>query len=129
MISTMTPSAPDDVEMVAHKGYWEARYLGAYSIARYKKQMEYSVGFCEQKGGSLLLVDIRTLAGYAPSVQERYELGRYGAEISKKLARVAALGTADQITDSFASLVARNRGLKVRSFSDRKAAVAWLLKG
>jgi hypothetical protein len=126
----MPSPAPGEIEMVRHEGYWEARYLGTYSLVGYKKQMALSVRACVSKGGKLLLVDIRKLEGYAPSVQERYELGKYGAEISKKLDRVAALGTAEQIgTDSFASLVARNRGLKIQAFNDPKAAVKWLLKG
>ena len=125
----MPPSNPD-VEMVRHKGYWEARYLGAYSIARYKKQMEYSVRACEEKGSTLLLVDIRALTGFSPALQELYELGRYGAEISRKLDRVSVVGTAEQISpDRFASQVAQNRGLRIRAFTDRKAAVEWLLNG
>lgn len=126
----MAPSIPDDVEMVRHKGYWEARYLGAYGIARYKKQMELSVRACQEEGSALLLVDIRALTGFAPALQELYELGRYGAEISTKLDRVSVVGTAEQISpDRFASLVAQNRGLRIRSFTDRKAAVGWLLNG
>ena len=41
--------APHDVEMVEHLGYWEARYLGSYTMARYKKQMEVSVQACIDK--------------------------------------------------------------------------------
>jgi hypothetical protein len=124
------PDQVDGVEMVKHKGYWEARYLGAYAFARYKKQMEVSVRACEEKKGSLLLVDIRALANFTPTTQERYEFGKYGAEIAKKLERVSVVGTADQIDpEQFATMVARNRGLQVRVFTDPKAAVAWLLKG
>jgi len=122
--------APHDVEMVEHLGYWEARYLGSYTMARYKKQMEVSVQACIDKKATLLLVDIRSLAGFTPSTQERYEFGRYGAQISRDLDRVSVLGHADQIdTEQFATMVARNRGLKVRAFTDPKAAVAWLLNG
>ena len=130
MISAMPPSAPDDVEMIEHPGYWEARYLGVYTAPHYKKQMLLSVRECEKKGRRLLLVDIRGLAQFTPTTQERYEFGKYGAEISKNLERVSVIGTADQIdTEQFATMVARNRGLKVRAFTDPKAAVAWLRKG
>ena len=126
----MTPAIPDDVEMVRHRGYREARYLGAYALVRYKKQMELSVRACEEKGAKLLLVDIRSLTGFNPTIQERFEFGRYGAEISGKLDRVSVLGTSEQIPpEAFATLVARNRGLKIRAFIDRKAAVEWLLNG
>jgi len=116
--------------MVKHQGYWEARYLGAYAFARYKKQMETSVRACEEKDGELLLVDVRGLTEFKPSTQERYEFGKYGAEISRNLERVAILLSEQQTDpDSLATLVARNRGLKVRAFTDRKAAVEWLLNG
>jgi len=119
-----------DVEILEHDGYFEARYLGSYSLERYKTQMERSVRACEEKKIRLLLVDIRDLENYAPTTRERFEIGRYGAEISRNLDRVAALGTPDQIEpDPFASLVARNRGLMVRGFTDPKAALEWLLKG
>ena len=124
----MAEAVPGDVEMVEHQGYREARYLGAYTMARYKKQMEISVRACEEKKATHLLVDIRALTGFTPTTQERYEFGRYGAEISKKLARVSVVGTADQIDpEQFATMVARNRGLQVRAFTDPKAAVDWLL--
>jgi len=120
----------NDVEMIERKGYWEARYLGAYDKARYKKQMERSVRACVEKKGTHLLVDIRPLTGFTPSTQDRYEFGRYGAEIAKKLTRVSVIGTAEQIDpEQFATMVARNRGLQVRAFSDPKAAVEWLLGG
>jgi hypothetical protein len=124
------PAQEDGVEMVRHKGYWEARYLGAYAFARYKKQMEISVRACEEQDGVLLLVDIRSLQDFKPSTQERYEFGKYGAEISKKLERVSVVGEAVQLDpEQFATMVARNRGLKVRAFTDRNAAVEWLLNG
>ena len=118
-----------DVEMIERKGYWEARYLGAYTMARYKKQMDQSVRACEEKKATRLLVDIRPLTGFTPSTQERYEFGKYGASISKNLDRVSVVGTAEQIDpEQFATMVARNRGLQVRAFTDPKAAVEWLLK-
>jgi hypothetical protein len=126
----MSRPVPSDVEMVERKGYWEARYLGSWTMARYKKQMEISVRTCEENKATLLLVDIRSLAGFMPSTQERYELGRYGAQISKGLDRVSILGLSDQIDpEQFATMVARNRGLAVRAFTDAKAAAQWLLKG
>jgi len=126
----MSKPMPGDVEMVERKGYWEARYLGSWTMARYKKQMEISVSACKENQATLLLVDIRSLAGFAPSTQERYELGRYGAQISKGLDRVSIIGMADQIDpEQFATMVARNRGLAVRAFTDATAAVEWLLNG
>jgi len=126
----MAQPVPDDLQMVQREGYWEARYLGAYEKARYKNQMARSVRACEEHQGTHLLVDIRALTGLTTTTQERYEFGRYGAEIAKGHNRVSVVGTADQIDpEQFATMVARNRGLQVRAFTDAKAAVEWLLKG
>jgi hypothetical protein len=128
--ASMPKPSENDVEMIERKGYWEARYLGAFTMARYKKQMEQSVRACEEKKATHLLIDLRAMTGFTPSTQERYELGRYGAEIGKKLARVSVVGTAEQIDpEQFATMVARNRGLQIRAFTDADAAVEWLLKG
>jgi len=49
--------------------------------------------------------------------------------VSRDLVKVAVLGKREQIgSESFASMVARNRGLNVQAFVDRAEAVAWLLK-
>ena len=119
---------PQDVELIAREGYLEARYLGAYSFERYVRQMDVSVAACGERGHTLLLVDITNLEGYAPTLVERYRIGEHGASISGKLSRVAAFGTPVQIPESFASLVASNRGLMIRAFTDRAAAVAFLME-
>jgi hypothetical protein len=126
----MAGSMPGDLEMIERRGYWEARYLGTYAAARYKKLMAASVRACEENRGSLLLVDIRALQDFTPTTHERFEFGRYGAEISRNLARVSILASAEQLNpDAFSTLVAQNRGLRIRAFTDPKAAVEWLLKG
>jgi hypothetical protein len=57
-----------------------------------------------------------------------YELGKTMAEhcLKKSLAvRVAMIGQAPTIT-GFGAQVARNRGLSVRTFTDRQAGLDWL---
>lgn len=126
----MTRKDPEDLTILERRGYVEVSYRGAYTMAGYMKQMERSVRACEERKATHLLVDIRSLTGFTPSTQERYEFGRYGAEIGRKLVRVSVVGTADQIDpEQFATMVARNRGLQVRAFTDPDAAVKWLLKG
>jgi hypothetical protein len=121
---------PDpEVEFVAHDGFVEARYLGSYTVASYKRQMKISVDGCLQRKQKRLLVDITGLKEYAPTTAERHQIGVYGADVSRDLAKVAALGNPDQIEGSpLASMVARNRGLEIRAFTDRAKAVAWLLE-
>jgi len=125
----MAEPEPSGVEIHQREGFVEAFYTGPYSLMRYKNQILESVRACEQKGAALLLVDFRGITDFTASTQERYQLGRYGAEVSRKLDKVAILGRAEQFEpDAFATLVARNRGLKIQPFTDREAAVKWLLK-
>jgi hypothetical protein len=124
-------SIPQDTLVENHErdGYMESHYLGTYSVARYIKQMDLSVGACIERNLKLLLVDIRGLQDYQPTTTERYQIGMHGASISRGLDKVAALGTPQQITpDQFASVVAQNRGLRIRGFTDPAQAVQWLLE-
>src|SRR5262245_44528137 len=125
----MGRSDPRSVEILEHDGFIEARYLGPYSLDRCQNQMKISVRACKEKGATVLLLDIRALTKFSPTTQERFELGKYAAEIGKNFARVAVLVTPEQMDpDKFATLVARNRGLQVRAFIDEQLALKWLLK-
>jgi hypothetical protein len=115
-----------DLEIVERKDFLEARYLGSYALDRYKSLMQASVLAAKDRKLTRLLVDIRSMTNFAPSTADRYELGKFGAEISARL-RVALLVTAEQAKDTFATLVAKNRGLQIETFTDRAAAEKWLL--
>ena len=124
----MPGADPTDVDLLQHEGYVEARYLGTYSFESYKKRMDVSVRGCLERKHTLLLVDITALIGYPPSVSERHKIGVYGAELSRDLKKVAVVALFEQVGEEpFASVVARNRGLRIRVFLDRAQAVAWLL--
>jgi len=107
----------------------EASYTGDFEVERFKRQMLLSVRAAADRGRSRLLVDVQSLRGYTPTTTDRYEFGAFGAKISQEagLSRVAILGTREQLKDTFASTVARNRGLFIQSFTDRGNALAWLL--
>jgi hypothetical protein len=118
----------EDLRIRKHDGYVEARYLGTYSFESYKKRMDASVHGCLDRNQTLLLVDITGLVGYPPSIAERHKIGVYGAELSRDLKKVAVVALFEQVGEEpFASVVARNRGLRIRVFLDRAEAVAWLL--
>jgi hypothetical protein len=118
---------PEDLELSEGGGFLEARYLGSYTLEGFKSQMERSVQAAREKNLTRLLVDVRGLLGYAPSTVDRYEIGRFGAEISEGL-WVAALGTVEQFRDTFSTRVAQNRGVLIEVFTDRSLAIAWLLQ-
>ena len=134
----MEPQA--DFEILDRDGYVEARYLGTYSLPGYLLQMARSVRACEERRRSLLLVDITDLRGFHPTTGERRKIGVAGASMNGGLAKVAALTTPGQAesdpeakarpadSEPFATTVARDRGLEIRAFVDRAAAVEWLLR-
>ena len=124
----MGKSTPVDVAVVAHQDYVEVRYLGAFSLLRFKGQMEQSAKACQERKYSRLLVNITELSGYAPITFERHQIGTLGAQLTRGKLKVAVLGTKDQITsDQFTAQVARNRGGVVQTFVDRDEALRWLL--
>ena len=117
-----------DLDLQERDGYLEARYLGRYSLERYKSLMERSTKACTERGLPRLLVDISDLQGYAPTMMERHEIGVAGAALSREIERVAVIATLEQVgPHAFATTVARNRGLSVQVFPDRDAALRWLL--
>src|SRR5262245_43271111 len=123
----MNPDPGPQVEVVEGASHVEARYLGNYSLQRYKAQMELSARACAEGKRDRLLVDITSLDGYRPTVMERHEIGVLAASLSRTLSKVAVLGTPEQIRDSYAATVARNRGLWVQAFVDRAEALRWLV--
>jgi hypothetical protein len=76
---------------------------------------------------ALLLVDLANLSGYNPSLMKRYEIGSLSSTLGKGMDRVAIFGTAQQLEGGFSTMVAQNRGLNVRVFTDREEALRWLL--
>lgn len=122
----MSSKMDTGVEILKRQDYVEAWYRGAYSLDRYKKQMAESVRACRDAGRAMLLVDITELEGYNPTTLERFDIGKYGAEISRGLSKVAVVVLPGQVPENFASLVAQNRGLAIRPFTDRVEALGWL---
>jgi hypothetical protein len=118
----------DDLEILKHDGYMEARFLGSYSIRCYLSQMERSAEACLAAGLRRLLVDFTDLDGYRPTTADRHKIGVQGAALSRDLSKVAVLmSTRQDDPDRFITRVARNRGLTVQAFVDRAQAVEWLL--
>lgn len=115
----------DDFELLDRDQFLEVRVSGPFTLARFKDHMLRAVMATKERRLRHLLLDVRGLIG-APSTLDRHELGRAGVE-SKVDFKVAALITAEQAKDNFASTVARNRGVNVQTFQDRDKALAWLL--
>ena len=115
------------VEIIPHEGYVEVRFLGAFSVARFRAQVDADVRACGEGSSCLLLIDYTALLP-VPGVLERYEISTYAAQVLAPLEKVAAIGTSDQLKEKFGAQVARNRGLNVEAFVDREEGLRWLLE-
>jgi len=123
-----SPPLKDGVELLSREGYFEARHRGAYSPGPYKEFVAASIRSCLDHQRDRLLVDISGLRDFNPTATQRYEIGSLASKLGTGLARVAVFGTVEQIEAQFGTVVARNRGLDVRAFTDRDEALRWLLE-
>ncbi|HZE98397.1 MAG TPA: hypothetical protein VE981_15300 [Planctomycetota bacterium] len=122
--------APDEagkeVEIEEREGFIEARFTGTFALERFKRQAEAASEACLKKKMAKLLVDI---SRFSPnlSITDRYELAVHAVRVSKGL-KVALVATETFVDpNKFGIMVARNRGLLVDVFTDRRKAVDWLL--
>ena len=109
-----------------HDGYLEARLLGKFSMSRFKMRAVLLVALCHAHHEKRLLLDLTGIEGTL-STYDRFEMGVQAALLGGDLtiACIASLNLLDP--ERLGMKVARNGGLKIEVFSDRRAAVAWLL--
>jgi hypothetical protein len=121
----MTDEDTQDVEIEAHADHLEARFLGSFSVDRFKRQVEVAVRACRPRKLSLLLVDVTRLQATLTTI-DRYEISSHGAREATEL-KVALFSPPELIDPKkFGVMVARNRGMTVDIFTDREKALAWL---
>jgi hypothetical protein len=121
-----TGEARNDLELVEREGFLEVRFLGSFSIERFKGQAEAASRACRERECEKLLVDVTRLEARLTTV-DRYELASHAVRVSWGL-KVALYVRPDFLDPKkFGILVAQNRGLAVDAFTDRPAAVDWLL--
>jgi hypothetical protein len=121
------PIEPDkDIQIFPQQGYLEVRFLGAFAVPRFNRQVDLAVRACLERGLSLLLLDYTPLTP-VPTTVERFEISTHGAKACAALTKVAGFATPAQRGDKFGAMVARNRGLNVDVFIDKAEAIQWLL--
>ncbi len=120
-------SSDPDIEVLPREGFLEARFLGAFSVIRFNRQVDLAVQACKERGISLLLIDYTPLSG-VPTTLDRYEISTHGAQAAKSLTKLAGYARPEQVGDKFGAMVARNRGLNVDVFPTRDEALHWLLE-
>ncbi|HXX95392.1 MAG TPA: hypothetical protein VEN81_17350 [Planctomycetota bacterium] len=117
---------PEGLRIQAREGYLEAEILGRYALGRYRQQLAGIAEACQAQKVEGLLLNWTALRGPIRTA-DRYELGAEGALILKDLKVASLVPPALLDRRKFGQLVGRNRGLQVETFTDREAALAWLL--
>jgi hypothetical protein len=121
-----TNEAGKEIEIEERDGFLEVRFLGSFTLERFKRQQEAAARACKERKQSRLLVDVTRL-GAQLSTLDRYELASHAVQVAWDL-RVALFVTPSFLDPKkFGILVAQNRGLVVDAFIDRQKAVDWLL--
>jgi hypothetical protein len=122
----MEDEAAQDVEIEAHADHLEARFLGSFTVDRFKRQVEAAVRACRARSLGRLLIDVTLLQAKLTTI-DRYEISSHGASEAYDL-KVALFSLPELIDPKkFGVMVARNRGMNVDIFTDRESALTWLL--
>ena len=121
-----TPDPGKEVEIEDRDGYLEVRFLGTFSLPRFKHQQGLAARACRERNLARMFIDLSRLDA-RPTTLDRYELASDAVRAASNLK--VALWVPSTFLDrhKFGILVAQNRGLTVDAFTDREKAVAWLL--
>jgi hypothetical protein len=118
--------AATDLEFEDKEGFLETRFLGIFTVDRFNRKVDAVVQECRQRKHSRVLIDVTRLQGKLSTV-DRFEIGAHGARVASHL-RIAVYGPQGLVDPGkFAARVGQNRGLSADTFTDRQAAVDWLL--
>jgi len=115
----------EGLEFEDRDGYLEARFLGAFAVARFNRQSEAASQACRERKLKKLLVDLLRLQGNL-STLERYEIASYAVRVSAGLMVALLVVPAFLDPNKFGIMVAQNRGLIVDAFTERQKAIDWL---
>jgi hypothetical protein len=114
-------------QIVEMPGYLAARFAGAVATEEDEQQFELIVEACERANTDKLLLDF-TMVPEELSLADRYFLGEGAQIFTKHNFKVAAV-CRPELQDSrcFSELVAQNRRVNLRGFTDIQTAEEWLL--
>ena len=109
-------------------GYLAARFTGAGVIEEVGQEFELIAEHCKRTNKNKLLLDF-TGAHADVSLANLFLLAERTQIFVRYNLKIAACGRTDQIDpQKFGELVARNRGVNGREFTDVEAAEEWLLE-
>ena len=109
-------------------GYLAVRFTGAGTVEEAWGQFESIVEHCERANQNKLLLDF-TEAHAEISLADRYFFGERAKIFASHASKVAAVGRPDQLDPRrFGEMVAQNRWVNVRAFTNAEDAARWLLE-
>ena len=109
-------------------GYLVVRFTGAGTIEEAWGQFESIVEHCERANKNKLLLDFTEVQADI-SLPDRYFLGERAKIFARKASKIATVGRPDQLDPRrFGEMVARNRWVNVRTFTNADDATKWLLE-
>ncbi|MFA5138397.1 MAG: hypothetical protein WC728_04120 [Elusimicrobiota bacterium] len=105
--------------------YVLAVYSGEQTLAELKRLMREVLRACDSQECRRVLVDLSKSVRRL-TLSEKFEFGEIVAGQKRLGFKVAYLTSRTKGGDGFFELVARNRGVWIRRFLERKDALAWL---
>jgi hypothetical protein len=113
---------PEEVTYDAGSKLIRVRAWGRDTIADWRKSQQQVEKLQAQHGATKLLVDVREQES-APSALEIFD---FGADWPAEIQVAIVTGTQTRSEQYFLETVARNRGKKMRLFSNVEEALSWL---
>jgi hypothetical protein len=109
-------------------GYLVARFIGEGEMEEIWQRFGFIAEECKRANRKKLLADFT--GHYGPiTFVDRYFLGEKAQVFARHAIKVVTLARSEQLDPQrFGELVARNRGVNVRVFSDVRAALEWVLE-
>ena len=116
------------LQMEQMPDYLAARFTGAGVPEEVWRQFESIAENCKRTKNNKVLIDTTKAAGEI-SLLERFLMGERTQTFARYGLKVACFETPKRIDPQrFGEMVARNRGVNLRVFTDFNAAEEWLLK-
>lgn len=118
-------------EVREHPEHVELVCIGAYFPGAQLYVAEQAFAAASRAGRNAALIDVRQVAGPAPTMSERYDQAVKVTQLQSSITpriRLALLGHEPMVhPQRFGEIVATNRGALLRVFTDEAMALAWLL--
>jgi hypothetical protein len=110
------------------QNYLIARFIGSGVVEDVWRHYELIAEHCKRVNKNKLLLDYTKAHGEA-SLVDRYYLGDRGRVFAKHNIKVATVDRPERLDPRrFGVMVAQNRGVNVRAFTNAEDAAKWLLE-